>query len=346
MKLSGRYKYLLLAAVALLGASCSMDEHNEVCDYSVELRYDYNRENSANANVLHNYIGSISEYIFDENEILYAMNTITADECDGLLKSERMLPPGRYSVISWGNMAGACRATAATVGVTTRQQMELMMDNPCDVYAGYQNNGDRLFHAYRTFTVNPVGISRVRVDMVHSHLSLRFRVKWGPGATKPPVGQEYQVRIETTPSQYRFMPEYVRSGVDVVYHDTDTHDEYNAICPAWRPHIPTVYGDRNILKHRVNTNVDTEREAYGEFITFRLLNNSGAMLSLHNADSGMTQVADTKNLGDYFRDEGIELSRNLRQEFSIEILINADNTITLRWLDIAEWDEGGLVGFN
>ena len=345
-----KYLHLLLsAAITLVGVSCSMDEYNEVCDYRVELRYDYNRENTTSLNVLQNYVGSISEYIFDENGVLYAENRITPDPCDGSLKSTRDLPPGRYSVISWGNLTQVCAVNDARAGITTRQLMELRIDNPCNTYAGFQNNGDRLFHAYRTFTINPTGISRIRVDMVHSHLSLRTRVRWASGATKPPVGRELQLRIESEPSQYDFMPEYVYATGSVVYHAPATHDRYNSICGDWTPHIPKVHDDKNIVRHRLNTNVDTEYEAYCEFVTFRLLNDSDALLSVYEVDGTgtvTTQIGDTKNLGDYFMGEGIELTRNLRQEFAIDIVVNADGTLSLTPLNIAEWDEGGAIGYK
>lgn len=347
MRMKRIYTPLLGSLIVLLSA-CSMDEYNEVCDYSVELHYDYNRESTTTKNVLRDYVGSVTEYIFDSNNILYAVNSIEPDPCDGILKSERQLPSGRYTVISWGNLSKACSVTDAHVGTTTRQEMELSANNPCNIYAGYQNNSDRLYHAYRTFTVNPTGISRIRVDMTHAHLSLRFRVRWGTGTHKPLVGQEVQLRITNKPSQYDFMPEFIFHNGIATLHDTTTNDPYNSVCQTWTPHIPKLHNNRNVLHHRLNANVDTEREAYGEFVTLRLLNGSPATLSLHqvNNNGDMLQIGNDINLGSYFRGENIELSRNLRQEFAIELLVNSDGTLSMQSMQFAEWDEGGSLGMQ
>lgn len=337
-----------MLVAGLLGiVSCSLEDDNEICDYNIQLSYHYNLENFTTANMLDNHVSVITEYIFDEDGILFRINTIHADECLQYIVSEQMLPPGRYSVIAWGNLGNACAASDAVIGVTRRDEMLLQFDNPCSEYPGYELNGDRIFHAYRTFTVGETGISRLRVDVVHSHLLLRYRVRWRTPSKAPELGSgEFQMRLNGNPSEYNFMPEYISREQYCRVHDRNADDDYRSQCNEVIHHIPTVYTDRNVRSNRVNHQVNVDRIIDGEFIAFRLRNSTPTTVTLHhysNMRAGERQLMNTVPLGDFFRRYGEDLDKTLKQEYHLEFIINDDGSVSVQPIGIADWDEGGYV---
>jgi hypothetical protein len=316
----------------------------EVCDYNVEIAYLYNRENTTNENVLGEYIGSLTEYIFDGDGILYAMREVPEDECVGGLTSQQWLPPGDYSLITWGNRTGINSVNDARVGVTHRRDMELLPDNPFAGAAAMQENGDRLYYTYRTFSVAEHGISHVKAFMVHSHLVLKFRIVWKRSAQAPDNTEDFYSELTELPSLYGFMPEFVFNGRNGLHHPAE--DLYESQATLRYLYIPTVYGKTQtgrILNHRRDVALNDYREVNGELVAYRLRNDTDLTINLHSESRG--EIMREVNLGDeFFRANGIELDRNLRQEFSILITIDGDN-IEVSSLEIADWDEGQPIGF-
>lgn len=345
---------LLFGLVAVgfsLTACYDVENRREVCDYNIQLNYHYNLENHSEENLLENYVSSLTEYIFDASGVLYAVHTMEAEACAGKFKSERTLPAGRYSVIAWGNLNGTCAVNEARIGVTTREQMQLAMANPCNLYPGYQNNGDRLFHAYRTFTVNSKGISRIRVDVTHAHLSLKVLVRWKNSSQAPSADAgELQLQLTGLPSEYTFMPEYISRGGTCREHNCSADDDYRSKCDEVIHHIPRKYRDRNILSHRLNSYVNVDRQVAAEFVSFRLRNDSPAILSLYllpNTRAGEpVKLMNDVPLGDFFARQNEDLDRALKQEHPIELIVGDDGSVTVQPMDIADWDEGGSIGYR
>ncbi len=343
--------YLLLLAVVLTAVSCYKDNPREICEYKVQLRYDYNEENTTARNMLGKYVNSIDEYLFDEAGILYAVNPVQQDPCTGEWTSHYALPPGRYSVIAWGNRSDVNTVSPAPVkGVTTRD--ELLLDRtelpnaiamPCDAGTTWQN-GDRLYYGYRTFTVAPKGISRVRVDMIHSHLVLRFRVRWTHDAPAP--GQ-YAAYLKDIGSEKAFMPEYIYpvQFQDWAIHNCDNtaHDPYPQVSEEVRHDIPCVHYTSNVLKHRIDVRQGLDLEMWGEFVTYRIRQASHPVLEIY--DTGGNKVVHptkTIDLQRYFDDQGIDLDHTLKQDYEIDILIDGD-MIYVTTFNVEEWDEGGAL---
>ena len=342
-----------LSVILLLTTSCEgwLGRYDDKeCDYNIQLRYDYNRENESLINELPNYVHSMIEYLFDDVGVLYAVNPLLLDECTEQYISELTLPPGRYSVIAIGNQTTMSVVTAngeaPIIGKTNRDAMLLTLQNRStrtdNNNDGYYNNCGRLYYGYRTFSVSEVDASRVRVDMVHSHCVIRFRIRWKRNT--PPMGS-YYTTMKYIPSEYGLMPQYVYPEKDNCQnHNSEYHDEYNRICQAVRHHILTVHQDRNILNHKLHLFRNVDGEVTGEFVMYRLRNETEPTMSLYmgTGDNG-EQVMKAINLKRYFDDQGFDRDRTLKQEYSIEILIDGDQVFVMP-ISVADWTEGGVLG--
>ena len=359
--------FLTLAAVALGIMSCDkvLDRYDTECNYTVRIRYDYNRENTSDVNLLTTYISSLEEYIFDSDGVLYAINPLAADVCTGQWVSEHLLPPGHYSVIAVGNRTDMSKtydqdavthslsAAAPVIGRTRRENMMLALTrrstDGSDDGKNYNNCG-RLYYGYRTFTVTPTGISYVRVDMVHSHLDLMFTIRWKNN--KVPVNtNDFYVTLTDLPSQYNLMPEfaYPRRNVYEV-HDpaSTTHDPYESVSQAVRHYIPYVMYEVAPVNYRENVRLRNNTIS-SQTISYRIRNCDPGRpvtnLSLWRGNGTPERLMNDVQLNDFFNRNGIDLDHTLRQQYHIMLEIDGDTGQVDVWLaDIADWDEGGYLG--
>lgn len=335
-------KFTLAVASCLGIVSCDIGDDAQICDYNLQLNYHYNKENTETRNVITDYVSSISEYIFDANGVLYAVNNVSQDICDGTLRSELTLPAGNYSVVAWGNLESTCAVNDARIGVTRREDMLLTLDNLITRAAAFHDNSDRLYYAYRTFAVAPTGITRKRVDAVHSHLVLGVEITWH---IDPPAGDgEFQLQLSDVPSEYGFMPEYIHYNSACHTHSEPLHDEYNKENQETKQYITYVHQDRNILKHRVSPMLRAENKMTDTFVAFRMRDVTNATLRfvfLEDNGSGYTEVPlmdDIKLGDDFFVPASITLDRLLKQEYLIKIDIYETGVV------ITPGDAGDLDG--
>lgn len=346
-------RQILCSCVVLYSVvACHTDEYREECDYNVLLRHDYNEENAAHGkNMIEYYIHCIDEYIFDEAGILFDHRRITTDICREMFNSEWHLPPGRYSVIAIANrdersvVSDTKTGTLPQKGVTHREDMRLSLEQ-AEVFTriGETVCGDseKLYYAYKTFTVQERGISRVRVNMVNAHLSLKFRVTWKNKGT-PPTGNDYHVLLESVPSEYRAMPEYFypAESFECLAHDCHTHDLYPANCNEVIHHIPyTCHQQKNVRIHRSNTAVTVDKEMWGEYISYRIKADTKPVLHIYRNDG--TPIRENIQLYRYFEYYGIKLNSTLKQAYRIDIVIDGDQVILVP-LKVADYEEGGVI---
>ena len=346
-------KLLLLSCVAVCASSCiknALNHYDDICDYTVQLRYDYNEENSTSENRIDYVVRSLEEYVFDEREILVAINDIGRDICDGTWHSDLNLPPGRYSVIAvanrdhrsrlWDNASGG----TPVKGVTHRDDMRMALESADTFDDGTKGESEKLYHGYRTFTIASQALTYIRVDMVHSHLLLRVRVTWRNNAT-PPKGEDYYVALETVPSDYRLMPEYIYPAGSFTYqtHNPVVHDHYPSVNNDVIHHIPkTCHELNNELIHRYDTRVNADNELWGEFTTYRVKLASSPKLRIARSSDNALIVPKVIDLYEYFDWYEIEPDYELKQEYFIDIVIDGDKIILMP-LNIADWDEGDTL---
>ena len=342
---------LLLAAGGWASCQGVIDGDGEICAYTVQLRYDYNEENTTQTNEFAKHVLSTEEYIFDEHGILCAIGPVTADACTGEWVTQQMLPPGRYSVIAVGNRTSmSSSGPQPKVGETRREDLLLTLvnrsANGTDDGVHFESCG-RLFHGYRTFTVAERGISHIRVDMVHSHLDLRFTIRWKNNQI-PAHADDFYVLLKDVPSQYHLMPEFLypvpREAAKL--HDPVADDKHESVSDRVIHHIPQVHHDRNLATHRKDVGL------YGNALSAQMIGyrirNVGAdraetTISLYG--NGGTQLMKDIHLNDFLNRSGINLDHTLKQQYHIVFEINPDTgEVTVWFADIADWDEGGNLG--
>ena len=84
-----RSLFMAVLASVSLTACFDYENHPEVCNYKVQLRYNYNRENtSGGKNMIDYYIYSIDQYIFDEAGMLFTHDRFTPESCREMMNSE------------------------------------------------------------------------------------------------------------------------------------------------------------------------------------------------------------------------------------------------------------------
>ncbi len=348
-------KNILWVLCAVLFASCDIGADREVCNYRVQLRYDYNEENTSKGrNMILHYISHLDELIFDEEGVLVQMRRITPEQCREYMDSEITLPPGRYSVIALGNIDDRSLLHDDAngnlkVGTTRREDVHLSLENAEQLADEHHNNGEKLYHGYRTFTIRDEGISRIRVNMINAHMELRFRVTWKRNT--PSRTDSYYAVLESVPSEYNLMPEYIyhAGSVNAVLHEPTSHDVYPHSDNNVIHHIPhTTHGGNNVLIHRLDTRIDGDGEMAGSFTSYRIREETRPTLKIFR--SGATrgedddQLLKTIDLQEYLDWQGYESpTTTLRQYYDLDIEVQSDGTMKITSIDVADWSDGGSI---
>jgi hypothetical protein len=366
MKKSIAYMLSLATVMALSGA-CDVDLHEtEICTYTVQLRYDYNEEDTSYQNRILYWVDTVEEYIFDEAQLLYSVRQVTQEKCIEYMDSEMQLEAGKYTVMAIGNRDDRSRVydqatgQAPVIGETLRADMRMSLDgSEIRLDDGTSGPCEELFYGYRTFSVREMGASRVRVDMLNAHFQLRFRLTWRPGTGTGAGGYlpgEYYCIMREVPSEYDMMPEWIfpAGRFTAEEFDTTAHDAYPYIDNNVIHHIPyTTYLDKNVLSYSNTTYLNADREVWGEIISYRTKNDTGLTLEVYRSNDGKTHTPETDqlvlprpiNLSGYFEWFEIDLDHELKQEYELDIVVDGDRiTISPRGgLSISDWTEGGAI---
>lgn len=319
-----RIFFLVIVIQLFLMTSCGIAENREDCDFNTRVTYRYMKENPIGENLLPLYIHNLSIYVFDERDVLIYTDSILVSELSAQYDSEINLPEGEYTLIAWGNKAGVSRVNEVETGKTTRKEMELFLDQTSMQSAAGLPFGEseRLYYGHQTFAVVKNMGSRVNMDMAHSHCVLNVTAKWKNRNTIPNETADYYMLLKGIPSRCSFLPGYVADDI--------------------RLHLPTFRFENDLISHSTHADIQAGSHLVGQFVTYRYGNDSHPLLSIHTKDK---QVMKEINLRTFFRDRGIELDTNLRQEFTIEILIDVENnTVSVALLEAGDWEEGGPLG--
>lgn len=302
---------------------------------------------TATANTIEQYTQRIDEFIFDGNDVLYAVNRLPGTSCDGKYVSELDLPPGNYTVVSWANIGNASHINEAAIGQTRKSDMQLYLDNPYATssqryggpasYAGHNANAEKLFYGYRSFSVNDEGISRICVDMFNSHCVLTLSIRW---KSNPPVNtQDFYLLYRQIPATYRFTPHMMLQ--DKVWSGYGARTEQYPANDYDRVHYsPRRQTEEQLATHRQDVYMNVDKRIETEFITYRYGDDSQLLLSLH---AGETQIMKEIDLQHFFRSSSIQLDQNFRQEFQLQVEIDGDK-VTVGFMNVNDWEEGGAIG--
>lgn len=342
-KLKIRYDPIALCLTVICGlsVSCNIREDTLDCEHNVLLEYRYNRENTSRGNLLPEYIYDIEEYIFDANGLPVTTNILTVSSHLNEYVSKLDLPEGKYTVVAWGNKASQSRVEGLSGG--SPDDRRLLLDAPAtgtDGNPAEQDNSERLFYGYRSFSVEKDGVSNVSVDMSHSHCALDITVRW---KKRPELDTDMmRFRLRQIPSGYGFLPGFVcRSGVMSDYPGQEK-ETYPTDDSQVQQYIPVVHSSGEALaNHRLDVRIPTVgTRVNGQFITYRYRDDSHPLLSLY---AGETLVMREIDLYRFFREMNIEFDRNMRQEFRILVEIDGDK-ITVGLVEAGDWEEGGPLG--
>lgn len=324
----------ICALLLLLLSSCSLDGELEECRYNVRLEYWYT--GSGTANVLPDYIHSMQEFIFDDTGILRQVNNLV--DRNKILYGEFTLSPGKYTLVTWANVDTASHVNEAVIGKTKLSDMQLSLDNPYSTmkseYAYWQKNAEKLYYGYTTFSVRERGVSRQRVDMVHSHCKLNIMVKWT--GRSPANTNNFVMTLRDVPSSYTFSPEYeIKGSPSSYYSESDVGITRAGIFY----YIPQKM--ESLVDHRIDVKMEITGSVSGEFVTYRLTNDTHPLFCLYAGDTPVIKEID---LWKYFRTMQINLDENLRQEFDLVVEVDPSGGIIVSSAVVMDWNDGGSIG--
>lgn len=328
---------LLFFIATLLIPSCSIDKDLEECPYNARLEYWYT--GTGQANVLPNYIYRMKEFLFDSTGVLRQINEQGSKKN---LAAEFKLPPGRYTLVSWGNLDSCTRVSEAEIGRTRLSDILLYADHPVSPGTRVevplrQRNGEQLYYGFSSFTVQPQGVLRQRVDMVHAHLKLDVTVKW-KGKAPVDTGDLY-MSLSDVPSSYRFLPAFEVKGSPYSTYGTVTDGSLTR-SGVWY-YIPERPADSPLISVEVPVKMDITRLINATFVTYRIGSDDHPVIRLYGGGQQLIREID---LYKYFRTMQIDLDENLRQEFSLVIEIDASGGILVFSATVSDWVDGGAIG--
>lgn len=299
----------LFFPVLLTLAGCNIDGELAECPYNVRLEYWYTSDGYDN--LLSSYVYTLHEYLFDSEGVL--RETAFRAVKSGIY-TEMSLPPGNYTLVTWGNIDTLSLAAPLQTGRTRLSEIQLYTDK--------QENTEPLYYSSHIFSVGETGIVRERVDLLHCHLKLSVTVRWE--ATPPSDTGDFCMTLSGVCPAYRFVPEYTLNSL-----------AGKELCIPYRPETPLY------VTHRTKSKMNISREVEGTFYTYRLHDTDHPVFRLW---SGSDPVMREIDLYRYFRTMQIDLDRNFRQEFNLLMVMDADGNVAVSALSAGDWAEGGTIG--
>jgi hypothetical protein len=335
---------LSLAVITFLSVSCGIDKE-ELCP-GVRLEYRYNRENTSGVSVLPQHVQTVDEYIFGSDSVLVSVNKLPGASYAGPFVSELDLPPGQYIVVAWGNRGSQSFIEPTPVpGVTTLRELELLFDMPGEqaLKAGsdVRQDSERLYYGYRTFSVTDQGVSRVAMDMTHSHCVLHVTVAWEIAGERPAKSSEFGMKVGQVPSSCSFIPGYSdRDGLVQPY--VPSVEDYPEHSNKVLHYIPAMHiGDR-LVTQSASMYMDVAGLLRGQVTSYRYGSQSHPLLGIYI--NGSLLAGKLLDLNTFFSAMQTDPGRTLKQEYSILLIVNGGKITASLMLDVPGWEEGGLLG--
>lgn len=334
---AGSLLWLLLGLV-----SCDIDGDLAECPYNTRLEYWYT--GTGQANVLPDYVYRMDEFVFDSLGVLCHRREVTSKKG---VAAELDLPPGRYTLVAWGNTDSVSRVSEAKIGETRLEDIMLYADHPFGgtgtraAAAGtVQASTEPLYYGYAVFRIAGRGVSRGRVDMVHAHLKLDVTVKW-KGRAPTDTGDMYMTLSGVYP-EYCFEPGFELKGSPYSAYAADEGSGGPTRSGVWY-YIPGRPEGCEPVTYKVAANMDITRTVSVRFVTYRLASDDHPVLQLFGGGGPLIRAIDLEK---YFRTMQVDLDRNLRQEFSLVVEVDASGGIIVSSAKVSDWVDGGTIGFG
>ena len=327
---------LLLLCLSL--GACNIDGDLTECPYNARLEYWYT--GTGQANVLPDYVYRMHEFVFDSVGVLCHKREISGRKGIG---AEVNLPPGRYTLVAWGNIDTCSRMSHTEIGRTHIEELRLWADRPYreetrgGTSAPLQAPAEKLYYGHAGFWIAERGVSRGRVDMVHAHLKLDVTVKW-KGRAPTDTGDFYMTLGGIYP-EYQFLPKFEVKGSP---YSTYSADNGGAMTRSgiWY-YIPGRPKDCSPVTYKVAARVSVAQTAGAQFVTYRLTSADHPVLQLFGGGEPLIREIDLEK---YFRTMQIDLDKNLRQEFSLVVEVDANGGIIVSSAKVSDWVDGGTIG--
>ena len=118
---------VILCCILWCCASCTFDfDEPGVCPYNVRLNYRY--AGRPDAGQLSMYVDNIHQFLFDEDGVLKDTRLLKADSLEHW---QGELPPGRYTLVAWGNWGYESDVVPAPVSYTHLRAHETRSNLVC-----------------------------------------------------------------------------------------------------------------------------------------------------------------------------------------------------------------------
>lgn len=324
-----RYTLIWLLVLTYTLTGCDLDGPMRECDYRVRLHFHYSREGSANR--IRDYVTSITDYLFDSQGRLVEVTTRSAAR---IPQRTFMLPPGRYTLISWGNLGDKTLVHPSAEPGTLFGQMQLVKNNPhpsasargADASSrGFdasalprQHNCERLHYGRADFTVQDFGVQEQTVFMGHAYLDLTITVAGLEGR----AGEEYTFRLD---------------GTHPVY-DMNHYRQINA--QGFSMYIPRPAAEQDNVHLLSGVRMSRDGVLEDQFFSYRLTGTSKPKFSIWQ---GGRQVLRDIDLKHFFDTMLIDMDTNECQEFHLRITVQGDEAY-VQFVTLGDWVEGGTIG--
>ena len=322
---------LFMLSISL--TACDIDAQLPDCDYNARLEYWY--VFTGTNNELPDYIDTMNEYLFDTAGILRQVKTL---EGDSLLAHELVVPPGAYTLVSWGNLDGRSHIVPAVIGLTRLSEILLEHNDiatestlsPLERGQGvcqWYPNTEPLYYATDILEVPPSGILRKRINTTHAHALLKVTAKWSRNA--PANTANFSFTLRGTPAAACF----------------DVADRVNttigySIAPTGTIYCIPRMDETNLCAHRTTATMRPNRTLTADLQTYRYTDNTQLLFRIWAGNEPLIREV---NLTEFFRQMSISFSRNIRQEFSLLITIDGDD-ISVSFTGVSDWEDGGTIG--
>lgn len=305
-------------------AGCDLDGPMKECDYGARLQFHYSREGGKNR--IRDYVTTITDYLYDDRGRLMDVTTRT-----GIRIPQRTfsLPPGQYTLVSWGNQTEKTRVYPSVEAGTPFGDMVLVKNHPYSPTRStsghydasgmpWQQNADRLHYGRAEFTVGEFGITEQTVFMGHAYLDLTVTVV----GIKGKKGEEFSFRLDGTHPVY---------GMDY-------YRKINA--QGYPMYIPRPDDTQENVQLVPGVRMNGEGMLESSFISYRLTNATRPVFSVWQGERQVMRNVDLKH---FFDTMLIEMDTNECQEFHIRITVDGDN-IYVQFVNLGDWIDGGSVG--
>ncbi|MDR1258049.1 MAG: FimB/Mfa2 family fimbrial subunit [Tannerellaceae bacterium] len=324
--------FLMICPVWIL-SSCEGKEPGD-SSYNLRIVYRYSPQDAGGgsgtdqSNVLGSYVKSLEEYVYDANGRLYG---ITRKINEGQLVSELKLPPGRYTVVAWGNNNNNSVGGSAA--------LERAYIAPSNVHAldpFVINKGDLLFYGYKTCEVREGAPTHLYVNMEPAYCDLTVTLQFG-NAARAAATSDYYFMLTGMPSHSIFLPGYaVNNGEVIPYgHKDPLYDDPNDNDRTG--YLPLVNDYTSPISYRHDA-VWSENTLSTQFLTHRLSSDTHPVLSLWN---GTQRIMKDIDLYTFFQAMSIQLDAQREQKYSLGLEIVGNQVNVRNMSRRLDWDDAG-----